>query len=246
MQMRKVLCAAALAAMVAGAPQAMAQVGSGIYLRADAGGTYSGNNITFEDTAPNDPNSSLGSATITGHAGPATFGDAGVGYRFSPYFRADLTLSYAPALKFTGHDPFGLGTDSTAKIKPWTAFLNNYIDFAPLAGMPASGVQPFLVLSIGASRNELRPMTTAQGANTLSILEGAKRTDVAWGIGAGVGFPLGRFVTFDLTYKYMDLGEMRSSGQFSFISTTGGPSTGTPIKAELTLHTVTAGLRVGF
>ena len=245
--MKSILWAAGLLAAATSATPAMAQVGSGIYLRLDAGGAFSGNGgITFEDTAPNNPNSTLGTTKVNGHAGPATFGDAGIGYRFSPHFRADVTLSYSPSLKFTGHDPFGLGADSTAKIKPWTAFLNNYVDFAPLAGMPASGVQPFLVFSLGASRNEVRPMTTAQGAKTLSIEEGAKVTEFAWGIGAGVGFPLGRFVTFDLTYKYMDLGEMRTSGQFSFISSTGGPFTATPTRAGLQLHTVTAGFRVGF
>ncbi len=240
--MKKLLGAATLLTLAVGVSPAMAQVGSGVYFRVDAGGGFS-TNTTFNDTNAVASNSTLGGVTYHGDAGTSVLGSAGLGIRLSPVFRIDLTASYLPWFRFSGGDNVGQGTLAGAKIKPRVGLVNGYVDFGGLAGLPASSAQPYLVASLGASRNQLDNVSLTAGNFTFRTINGRTTTDVAWGLGTGIGFPLGRFVTFDLMYKYLDLGKVQSSN----LVTAGGVTTqGTPITAELHVHTITAGFRVGF
>ncbi len=121
--------------------------------------------------------------------------------------------------------------------------MNGYVDFGGLAGLPASSAQPYLVASLGAARNQLDNVSLTAGGSTFLTINGKTTTDVAWGLGAGIGFPLGRFVTFDLMYKYLDLGQAKSS---NLVTAAGVTTQATAITAELHVHTITAGFRVGF
>lgn len=241
--MRKLLGAATLVALALGASPSMAQVGSGVYFRIDAGAGFS-SNTALADTDPSNPNASLGGITFSGDAGTSALASAGIGVRLSPIFRIDVTGSYMPWLRFSGQDNLGLGTIATAKIKPRVGLVNGYVDLGGLAGLPLSSAQPYLVASVGASRNQLDAINlSAPGGPTVSSINGRTTTEFAWGLGAGIGIPLGRFVTFDLMYKYLDLGRVESSNML----TVGGTTVqGTAIAADLHVHTVTAGFRVGF
>ena len=241
--MRKLLGAATLVALAVGASPSMAQVGSGVYFRVDAGAGF-GTNTTFTDTAPLSPSSTLGEVTLNGDAGTSVLGSAGIGVRLSPAFRVDVTASYMPDLRFSGQDSIGVGSIATAKIKPRVGLVNAYVDFGGLAGLPLSSAQPYLVASLGASRNQLDDInTTAPGLPPFHTIKGRTTTQLAWGLGAGIGFPLGRFVTFDVMYKYLDLGRMETSGVLTLNGTT---TQATPIAADLHVRTVTVGFRVGF
>ena len=237
------LGAATLFALAVGASPSMAQVGSGVYFRVDAGAGFS-TNTALADTDPTNSNASLGSVTYNGDAGISGLASAGIGVRLSPIFRIDLTGSYMPWLRFSGQDDVGLGTIGKAKIKPRVALVNGYVDLGGLAGLPLSSAQPYLVGSVGASRNQLDDINfSTPGGPTFATINGRTTTEFAWGLGAGIGFPLGRFVTFDLMYKYLDLGRVESSN----LLTAGGTTIqATPIAADLHVHTVTAGLRFGF
>ncbi|HKW53253.1 MAG TPA: outer membrane beta-barrel protein [Stellaceae bacterium] len=241
--MRKLLGAATLLALAVGASPSMAQVGSGVYFRIDAGGGFSAN-TALADTDPFNPSSSLGATTYSGDAGRSVLGSAGIGVRLSPIFRIDLTGSYMPWLRFSGQDNIGGTTVANAKIKPRVGLVNGYVDLGGLAGFPLSSAQPYLVGSVGASRNQLDTINfSTPGGPTFATINGRTTTEFAWGVGAGIGIPLGRFVTFDLMYKYLDLGRVESSN----LLTTGGTTMqATAIAADLHVHTVTAGLRFGF
>jgi opacity protein-like surface antigen len=240
--MKKVLAATALVTLAVGVSPAMAQVGSGIYIRVDAGGGFS-TNMTLKDTNAFAPSSTLGGRTYSGDAGNSVIGSGGLGIRLSPVFRIDLTASYMPWFRFNGQDNAGAGTLANAKIKPRVGLVNGYVDFGGLAGFPASSAQPYLVGSIGAARNQLDNVSFTAGGATFGTVNGKTTTDLAWGLGAGIGFPLGRFVTFDVMYKYLDLGQVQSSN----LATAGGVTLqATAITAQLHVHTVTAGFRFGF
>lgn len=232
--MRMLLGAAMLLALAVGASPAMAQVGSGVYLRIDAGGAFAPD-VTF-------PNTPVG-LSYHDDAGKSYLGSAGIGVRLSPVFRIDLTASYMPQFRFSGQDNLGAGTTASAKIKPLVGLLNGYVDFGGLAGFPASSPQPYVVASLGAARNQLDNFTITSSSATLATISGKTTTHVAWGIGAGIGFPLGRFVTFDLMYKYLNLGHVQSSNIVDFGA---GAVQATAITEQLQVHTVTAGFRFGF
>jgi opacity protein-like surface antigen len=240
--MKKFLGAATLLMLAVGASPTMAQVGSGIYLRADAGAGLA-TDMMLKDTDGSNPSSTLGGVTYTGDTVKSVLASVGIGYRLSPVFRIDLTASYLPGLRFSGGDNAGLGTVANAKIKPRFALVNGYVDFGTLAGMPATSVQPYVVASLGASRNQIGDVSLIAASGTFLTVSGRTKTDMAWGLGAGIGFPLGRLVTFDLMYKYLDLGAADTS---SLLSVGGVAAQGTAVTAQLHVHTVTAGLRVGF
>ena len=240
--MKKLLGAAVLLVLASGAMPALAQVGAGVYFRVDAGGGIS-SSMTFKDTDAVAPNTTLGGTIYSGDAGNSVLGSAGIGVRLSPVFRIDLTASYLPWFRFNGGDNVGAGSLATAKIKPRVGLVNGYVDFAGLAGLPASSAQPYLVASLGAARNQLDNVSLTSGGVTFATISGRTTTDLAWGLGAGIGFPLGRFVTFDLMYKYLNLGQVQSS---TLVTSGGVTAQGTPIVADLHVHTFTAGFRVGF
>ena len=240
--MRKLLGAATLLALAIAASPTMAQVGSGVYFRIDAGAGFS-SNTGLSDTDASNPNASLGGVTYNGDAGISALASAGIGVRLSPIFRIDLTASYMPWFRFSGQDSLGLGTMASAKIKPRVGLVNGYVDLGGLAGLPLSSAQPYLVGSLGASRNQLGDLNTTAPGITFFTANGRTTTQLAWGLGAGIGIPLGRFVTFDVMYKYLDLGRVETSGLLTLGSTT---IQATPIAADLHVHTVTAGLRFGF
>lgn len=241
--MRKLLGAATLLALALGASPSMAQVGSGVYFRIDAGAGFSAN-TAFADTDAFNPNAFLGPVTYSGDAGTSALGSAGIGMRLSPIFRIDLTGLYMPWLRFSGQDNFGGTTVANAKIKPRVGLVNGYVDLGGLAGLPLSSAQPYLVGSLGASRNQLDTINfSVPGGPTFASINGRTTTEFAWGVGAGIGIPLGRFVTFDVMYKYLDLGRVESSNLLTIGGTT---MQTTAIAADLHVHTVTAGLRFGF
>lgn len=235
--MKKVLCAATLAALVVGTPLARA----GVYLRLDGGGAFS-TDMNFTDVNSNAPNS-LFNFTFAGDAGTSPIGSVGIGYRFTPVVRFDLTGSYVPNLVFLGHDvPFGIGDTARATIRSQVALVNGYFDFAGAAGLPPGSVEPYLVASIGASRNQLG--TFVIGGANIQRYNRNTMIDVAWGVGAGFGIPLGRVVTLDFMYKYLDLGEVRTSVQTDSTAVPGGIAS--PVNSHLHLHTITAGFRFEF
>src|SRR5260370_19651324 len=116
-EMKKLLGAATLLTLAVGVSPAMAQVGSGVYFRVDAGGGFS-TNTTFNDTNAVASNSTLGGVTYHGDAGTSVLGSAGLGIRLSPVFRIDLTASYLPWFRFSGGGKVCPGPPAAAPTHP--------------------------------------------------------------------------------------------------------------------------------
>jgi opacity protein-like surface antigen len=217
-------------------PLPPAFVAPGIYLRADAGGAFSA------DTRWRDENFSspaLGEgARLTGDSGNSAIYDVGIGGRISPLVRIDVTASYLPSLRFNGGDNLGTGSVNTARIHSWVGLVNAYFDFPVLTIF--GPLEPYVDIGLGAANNRVSPMTSTFIGGSFG---GHTETSVAGSVGVGLGIPLARNVMLDLAYKFIDLGEMRTGA----VTSATFPGTGTsPIKADLAVHTVTLGARIGF
>jgi opacity protein-like surface antigen len=94
------VAAALLATFAAGAATAQMPP-AGFYVRGDVGGAF-GQDVTFSDTDPSAPNHDLGKATLPAHVNDSVMFGGGVGYRFSPLWRADLTVDDIPSLRGGG------------------------------------------------------------------------------------------------------------------------------------------------
>jgi opacity protein-like surface antigen len=204
-----------MVAMAATTASAETSTKGGLYLRGDTAATL---------PAPGAP---VTGATIGDGSNAVMLGGGG-GYRFTPSFGAGATLNYVPSLKFSGLDLSGIGTQGQNDGRPVVGMLNGYVDLAAAAGLGWS-VQPFVIGGIGLS-HELGGLAMPSG--------GGPHTDLAWGAGAGIGIPLGLggMFSLDVTYRYLDLGQMR------FGSASPGPGG----RSDLQMHSATVGVRLGF
>jgi opacity protein-like surface antigen len=204
------------------------------YVRADIGGAFSFDQH-YRDTDPDAPNALLGpGGKIAGGVDPTGAFDVGVGWRTWPWFRWDATLSYIPSMDFSGTIEGGPGGLATANVDSLVGMVNGYVDLAGL-GYSFGPFQPYLDGGIGGASNHLHTMDTT----TAGIIGGDTNTSFAWGIGGGVGMPLSPRTTLDVSYKYLDLGEARSSSTDTL-------GTIQPLKADVRTNLVMAGLRYAF
>jgi len=114
-----------------------------------------------------------------------------------------------------------------------------------------SKLQPFITAGIGIANNEVGDWTRISSDpdnRTERTFEGASTSSFAWTIGGGVAWEVGeiqnRPIMFDVTYRYLNLGEARGG-------TTPVPGTGSghsePVQAltfDNSAHTVMFGIRI--
>jgi opacity protein-like surface antigen len=160
----------------------------------------------------------------------------GFGYDTGHYFRFDLTGEYRGDALFVFHDKypgpdgsfdfFGPGSNTsgtneyTADIESWLGLANAYIDLGtwwcitPYVG----GGVGFASLSITGYKDVNVPNNSvAYGANNTE-------TNFAWAVYAGLSYKVNPSLTLDLSYRYTDLGDIRTGNIATFdnASTSGG------------------------
>ncbi|WP_112663850.1 outer membrane protein [Microvirga flavescens] len=199
----------ALAADLPPAPvldEAEDEIGSGWYLRGDIGAlaqsiphkqrTYGFGGVPSVSHARFDRNISAG---------------LGVGYQFSPWFRAEVAVDQRFEASYKG-TRFGAGSTAVdrADFYATTVMANAYVDL-PVA----AGITPYIGAGIGFSRNRIeaseRALYGADGAFTgISLLNARTDTSFIWALMAGVAFDITHSIKIDLGYRYTRLGDARS------------------------------------
>lgn len=162
---------------------------------------------------------------------------AGVGYRFNPNVRGDVTLGYRGGYNINGTDLGVPPTTFSGDVSSTALMLNGYYDFQPL-----TWGTPYIGAGIGWARNKVDSITgTILGFS--ATVPGGTKTDFAWALMAGVSFRLNPTVTLEVGYRYIDLGK---------IETDFGPVTTVPAfpgltysgaSGKLKAHELTVGLR---
>ncbi|WP_414472854.1 outer membrane protein [Microvirga sp. M2] len=166
---------------------------------------------------------------------------AGVGYRFNPNVRMDLTLDHVFDARFKGVAP--APTLATASITDRAAFqtstvmVNGYLDFRPVLGFT-----PYVGAGIGVAHNVLsRHMLTtydaATGDEVSEYLAGGDTYNFAWALMAGLGYQMSSNFTLDLGYRYVSLGDVKTR--------TYGDGTGVDV-GSIGAHEVRMGVRYNF
>src|SRR6266851_2735197 len=102
----------------------------------------------FRDTNFATPTLGPGVA-LTGDGGRSALYDVGIGARFLPFFRADITASCLPSLHFSGGDNIGAGSANTARIHSWVGLVNAYFEFSVLTIF--GPMEPYLDVGLGAA-----------------------------------------------------------------------------------------------
>jgi len=218
---------------------------SGLYLRGDVGGAF-GNDTTFKDTSPGSASCLLCTGTVHSSTRDSVIFGGGIGYRFAPMFRADLTLDYIPSFKVSGTATGGPvpGTTYSADLSSLVGMANGYIDLNGFLPHIFGPLQPYIDGGVGFAHNDLQTSTGRIVGVFPFTQSGAARTNFAWGAGAGLAYAFTPNLAVDMAYKYLDLGRIQSGTSVSFL---GVATPVTAIKSDnLTVHTVTVGLRFTF
>lgn len=235
MNMKKAI---ALTALVAAAGIAAGTAQAQRYWRVDMGYSWS------QDADIRDKNFPLNGA-ICGNAactvpGPLNDVDdswilgAGVGYRFDPNFRGDVTLGYRGSYKLRGVDAGVPATSFNADVQSWVGLLNGYYDFAV-----GGSLKPYIGAGIGFARNNVGNITGTTAGVTATVPGGTK-TNFAWALMAGVSFPLSADVTLDIGYRYLEAGTAETD--FGTVIPF-APATYSGASGKLRAHELSLGLR---
>ena len=205
-------------------------LGSGWYLRGDVSYSHAndpGMQVSRNGIRDNYVSSKLENAP--------TFG-IGVGYRFSSWLRADVTLDYRNKSKLSGvyssdtalRDP-SIGREETkAQFSAITGLFNVYADLGTW-----SGFTPYVGAGIGASQVRMSNYSgtyyiapsypgygsvcgyavtapAVESCASPSLFGSKSRTNFAWALMAGTAIEIGGGVSLDLGYRYLNMGKAQT------------------------------------
>lgn len=207
---KRPLGAALMSVALAAAGAAQAQSPS--YWRADIGFSMSANaNIQDKDQADliitGDPTSTTSGSLKD--VGNGFLVNGGYGKQFGPTVRGDVTLGYR-AYKLDTSD--GSGTKFKSDITSLALMANAYYE-----NDRASGVwKPYVGLGLGVAQNKFGDFTAENGSGTTASGPGGTKTGFAWAFMFGFGIPQSKNLTWDIGYRYVDLGKIETaSGNLS-------------------------------
>lgn len=228
---KKISLFAAAAALVLAAGTAQAQV----TLRVEAGAAFTSNLSLKSNSATGRFADDL-STPVTGFA---------VGYRYLPWLRSELSLSYVYPADFgatSGADNLRVSGRVSALRGFASVFAEPVEAFAPGLLGP---IKPYIGAGIGAARVDFRAIRIDDQLrnNPTFDVDSKTRTNFAWHASAGVGYDLTNRFTVDLGYRYVDQGKLRSgsSANNTLVSTTIDP-----LRDKLQTHEVVLGVAYKF
>lgn len=207
------------------AATAQAEITPGLYGRIDVGNSWSRD---------------LGGDFATGtgfgdDVGKSPIAQVGLGYQF-PWFRVEI----AGALR-NGYEYRASGTTQAgivrapltadATVDNWTVMANAFYDIDT-----GTAWRPYVGAGVGLARNEISAIRSTFNNVATSTELGRKSSELAWAAMAGLAYEIGSNLFLDLGYRYIDMGKLETSGNFTFGR---GPVT----EGDLRAHEVLLGLR---
>lgn len=220
--MRRTLFAVLVLSFAGAAAAGAADADHGIYLRLDTGASFSRN-------AGQDVGTDVGTAGIV---------DGGVGYRFNPFLRGDVTLGYRNGYRIDSTKIMeGLTYSSRGAVDGLTGLVNIYVE--PIR---FGAFRPYVGGGVGFARNRVGNVSVSV-LDYNGTLDGNTSTSFAWQGSAGVGIELTPNLTADIGYRYMDMGEGVTGSHVDFTEWTQDNWTS---KGYLRAHELQVGLRYQF
>jgi opacity protein-like surface antigen len=159
----------------------------------------------------------------------------GFGYDTGHYFRFDLTGEYRGDAAFVFHDKYpgpdgsfdydgpgsGPGTNEyNADIESWVGLANAYVDLGTWWCLT-----PYVGGGVGFANISIRGYKDVNVPNN-SVAYGRdnSQTNFAWAVYGGLAYKVTPGLTLDLSYRYTDLGDIRTGkiATFDNASTSGG------------------------
>ncbi|HTT78301.1 MAG TPA: outer membrane beta-barrel protein [Stellaceae bacterium] len=245
--MRIWLGAAALVLATAGIANAQTS-SAGFYVRGDLEAGFA-QNLTFTDVDPGAANCDLCGARLPATIGTSIMFGGGIGYRFSPLLRGDVTVDDLPSLSVHGTTTQPGSPTGTAPLSLIVVLANGYLDLNGLYPGAFGRFEPYVTAGLGFARNDVGNFSGSFTVGPLAGVTfsevGSVQTNFAWGVGAGVGYPLAPDLSLDIGYRYLDVGDVRSGTTETVLGVLQPPITASK-SGDLGVHTLIASLRYGF
>ena len=128
-------------------------------------------------------------------------------------FRFEVLVEYRPDFAFEGRANFlapERRQEVGADLSSVSGMLAGYVDLAA-PGLPKPGpLAPFVGAGVGAVHTRIGKTTMTFPATTTTV-PGGHRTGLAWMATAGVAVALDARLSLDLSWRYTDLGEVRTA-----------------------------------
>ena len=140
--------------------------------------------------------------------------EVGIGISATPRFRVELVAEKRRQSEFVGLAnflPLGEQQDVVASIESTLGLMVAHVDLTDGMSSRFGGITPFVGFGFGIVRNESSDMRM-EFPRTITTVPGDARMDLAAVVALGLSFDLNQQRTkFDLTWRFMDLGEIRTA-----------------------------------
>jgi outer membrane immunogenic protein len=176
-----------------------------LYFRAETGISWSGDadirDRNFGSTPAICGDAACSTRGAIGNVGQSAVFSGAIGYRIKPNVRAELALGYRGG--YDANTTMPNGATLSADVSSWNLMANAYYDFD--LGLP---VRPYLTGGLGWARNSVSDFTSVNPAGAAA---GGSRNNLAWSLGAGIGYPINNRLTLDFGYRFVDLGRLATA-----------------------------------
>lgn len=173
----------------------------GAYVRLDVGGMWSPAPGISVVNAP----AGLGAVDAGTPDAQVSVG-GGVGYRFSNWFRSDLTVAFAPGRDFTADTSGSAGSGALSGSMTSTALLASaYAEFAP-----ESWVRPYVGGGLGVANLSLDSVEQQMPGGGTTAFSDNSEWNLAWSLAAGVTLDVSEALELDAGYRYINFGDART------------------------------------
>lgn len=167
---------------------------------------------------------------------------AGLGYQFSEHIRGDVTIGYRgwyQDSKSAAIPPFGTVSGSS-DIQSTDGLVNAYYDVGHYGHFT-----PYVGGGIGLAYNHADAANVALNGNNIGQIGSGDHTDFAWQVGLGTAIDITPGLSFDVGYRYMDMGTAQTSDNITS-SINGNTFPGARQTANLRGSELQVGLRMAF
>ena len=176
-----------------------------------------------------------------------------MGIEVTDYLRMEVVLDYRPGFDFDGNANFlRAGADQSVSGEVTQMGVMTFAYLEPLTALGyVTPIKPFIGAGAGASWNEIGKMTyefPALSQPRYSQMPGGKTTSFAWSVVGGAAHDISDRLTLEISYRYSDLGEVRTDEGILFIQKSSG-TLEIPIaetKANLTEQSIAVSFRWRF
>lgn len=167
----------------------------------------------------------------------------GIGVQHNNWLRFDLTGEFRSNADFSGLDIVNGGSfndEYTAKKREWLFLLNAYLDLGRWWY-----VTPFVGAGVGVSQITISNFTDICSSGcpggSVAFADTASKWNFAWALHAGLAFQASNNLTFELAYRYTNLGDGITG---DIVTSTGVNDFVNPMHfKDITSHDVKIGLR---